>query len=274
MHVITIATDKNNWLKNWESSAKLWGYEYSILGENVPWEGFSTKIKLIIDFLKKQKPHETVAIVDAYDLIFAGPPGELETKFKSFSSPIVVGGEDVCVLNCHKHTCEVNNPNYRWVNGGCVIGIVEALIDAYTFTLKVSPQDDQIGLAKYMDKYRYMITVDGNQKIVANIRNKSEIKCIKNNRFQHTDTHEIPVIIHTPFMYSDFGARSEMVRKHALLEYESPPFLTYTKGLFSHVYKHVTKNPAYQIPLYCVYLFLGVIILYLLYLIYKKFFKA
>ncbi len=264
MHVITIATDENDWLNNWKNSAKKWGYQYSILGKGREWKGFSTKIKLIIEFLLERDPEEIIAIVDAYDLLFTGPPNELVEKFISFNFPIVAGGEDVCILNCHKHSCKVNNNRYKWVNGGCVVGYAKELISAYEFTLQVSPEDDQIGVAKYMDANPDKVAVDGNQMIVANIRSTSEINCIDNNRFQHTGTRHIPVIVHTPFMYSDLGSRSEMVRKHALDTYKSPKFGTYLLGLFSHLYKHVTKNPAYSTILY---LSIAIIILLFVFLV-------
>ena len=267
MHVITIATDENDWLNNWKSSAQKWGYQYTILGKGREWKGFSTKIKLIIEFLLERDPEEIIAIVDAYDLLFTGPPAELDEKFISFNFPIVVGGEDVCILNCHKHTCKVNNNRYKWVNGGCVIGYTKELISAYEFTLQVSPDDDQIGVAKYMDANHGKITVDGNQMIVANIRSTDELKYINNNRFQHTITKQVPVIIHTPFMYSDLGSRSEMVRKHALDNYKSPKFGTYLLGFFSHSYKHVTKNPAYSIIFYSIIIFIVLLVIFIIWCI-------
>ena len=115
-----------------------------------------------------------------------------------------------------------------------------------------------------MDANPDKVAVDGNQMIVANIRSTSEINCIDNNRFQHTGTRHIPVIVHTPFMYSDLGSRSEMVRKHALDTYKSPKFGTYLLGLFSHLYKHVTKNPAYSTILY---LSIAIIILLFVFLV-------
>ncbi len=267
MHVITIATDENNWLNNWKSSAQKWGYQYSILGKGLEWKGFSTKIKLIIEFLLERDPEEIIAIVDAYDLLFTGPPAELYEKFISFNFPIVVGGEDVCILNCHKHTCKVNNNRYKWVNGGCVIGYTKELISAYEFALQVSPEDDQIGVAKYMDANPDKIVVDGNQMIVANIRSTDELKYIDNNRFRHTITKQVPVIIHTPFMYSDLGSRSEMVRKHALDSYKSPKFGTYLLGFFSHTYKHVTKNPAYSIIFYSIIIFIVLLVIFIIWCI-------
>jgi len=248
MHVITIATDENDWLNDWKNSAQKWGYQYSILGKGREWKGFSTKIKLIIEFLLKRDPEEIIAIVDAYDLLFTGPPEELVEKFVSFNFPIVAGGEDVCILNCHKHSCKVNNNRYKWVNGGCVVGYAKELISAYEFTLQVSPEDDQIGVAKYMDANPDKVTVDGNQMIVANIRSTSEINCIDNNRFQHTGTRHIPVIVQ-------------------LDNYKSPKFGTYLLGFFSHTYKHVTKNPAYSIIFYSIIIFIVLLVIFIIWCI-------
>ena len=136
----------------------------------------------------------------------------------------------------------------------------------YNYTLKISPQDDQIGIAKYMDEYPHLVFVDGNQMIVANIRDSKEIRLIENGRFQHTETHYIPVMIHTPFMYSDLGSRSEIVRNHVIENYETPPFGTYTKGLISHLYKHLMKNPAYKPIFYSLIAIVVIITILLLYL--------
>ena len=246
MHLLTIATDENHWLDDWEKSAKIWGYDYTILGKGVTWEGFKTLTTLILNFLESRDPKEIIVIVDSYDLILAGPPDELLAKYQEFKSPLVVGGESVCIFNCHRHSCKVNNEKYKWVNTGFIAGEAAELVKAYQYTLKVSPGDDQIGIAKYMDAYPHKVTVDGDQTIVANIRETKEIGLLENRRFTHQETGSKPVIMHIPFMYSDLGGRSEKIRKHALENYQSPPFLTYTKGFISHAYKHLRKNPAYS----------------------------
>ncbi len=250
MHIITVATDRNIFLEDWEKSAKSWGYKFSVLAEGQEWKGFKTYTNAIINFLKTRPPDEIIVNLDCYDVIIAGPPEELSKKFYSFQKDIVTGGEDVCIFNCHRHSCRVNNDKYKWVNSGFVMGSASELLKLFEYIIVESPGDDQIGVAKYMDTYPHKVAVDGNQMIMANIRSIDELNCIANNRFQHTETGYIPVIVHTPFMYSDIGSRSEMVRSHALENYKSPPFGTYLSGLFSHVYKHLTKNPAYSSILY------------------------
>jgi len=271
MHIITVATDRNTFLEDWEKSAKLWGYNFSVLAEGQDWEGFKTYTNAIINFLKTRPSNEIIVNLDCYDVIISGPPEELLQKFLSFQKDIVTGGEDVCIFNCHRHSCHVNNDKYKWVNSGFVMGSASELLKLFEFIILDSPGDDQIGVAKYMDTYPHKVAVDGNQMIVANIRSIDELNCIANNRFQHYQTQHIPVIVHTPFMYSDFGARSEMVRHHALKKYKKPPFGTYVKGLISHLYKHLTKNPAYSSVLYTLYAIICVILVYISYKIGKQF---
>jgi len=267
MHIITVATDRNVFLDDWEKSATFWGYNFSVLAEGQKWEGFKTYTNAIINFLKTRHPGEIIVNLDCYDVVIAGPPDELLQKFKSFQKDIVTGGEDVCIFNCHRHNCVINNDRYKWVNSGFVMGSACELLKLFEYILLESPNDDQIGVAKYMDANPCKITIDGNQMMVANIRSTDELKCIDNNRFQHTITKQVPVIIHTPFMYSDLGSRSEMVRKHALDNYKSPKFGTYLRGFFSHSYKHVTKNPAYSIIFYSIIIFIVLLVIFIIWCI-------
>ena len=267
MKVVCIATERNTFLNDWENSARQWNYDYEILGLGVEWKGFSTKQTLLLNYFDELDSHEIVCVVDSYDLIFVGPGEEIIKKYQKFNTPIVVGGEDVCILNCHPHTCPVNNKDYKYVNGGCVIGNVEALIELYTYALKNSPHDDQIGIAKYMEECCNKVFVDGNQEIVANLRDANNIEAISGQRFRHVKTKTIPVIIHMPFVYADFGRRCNKVKQHAISHYVAPGSLTYFTGYFSHLYKHMT-NPAYRPIKYAVYSIMLIIMAACLYVIF------
>lgn len=259
MKVVCVATSRNNWLNDWENSARQWNYDYQILGLGVEWKGFSTKQTLLLEFFERCDPSEVVVVVDAYDLIFAGPPEELQSKYNAFHTPIVVGGEDTCILNCHRHSCPVNNNDYKYVNGGCVVGTVDALAAVYAYALAHSPHDDQIGIAKYMDEHCDQVAVDGNQSIVANLRSSDNLECVGGNRFRHVKTGTMPVLVHMPFVYADFGKRCAKVKQHGIKHWEPPASLTYVTGYFSHLYKHMT-NPAYRPLKYGLY---GILVLIL-----------
>lgn len=259
LRLVCIATSRNQFLNDWETSARQWGYEYTILGLGVPWEGFSTKQTLLLQYFETLPDTAIVAIVDAYDLIMAGPPEELLQKYQTFQTPIVVGGENECILNCHPHRCPVNHAEYKYVNGGCVIGTIHALSDLYEYALQHSPHDDQIGIAKYMDDHCEQVAVDGQQTLVANVRNANNIECIGGGRFRHAKTQSIPVIVHMPFVYADFGQRCNKVKLHGIKHYEAPSKLMYITGYFAHLYKHMT-NPAYKPLKYTLYAVLVVIL--------------
>ena len=100
--LLTIATNRNKWLDDWESSAIKWKYNYKILGMGKKWEGFETKIKLIIEYSSNCDPNKLICIVDSYDLIIAGPENELIEKFYKKQKKIIVGTEDICGPNCFK----------------------------------------------------------------------------------------------------------------------------------------------------------------------------
>ena len=247
MRVVCIATHRNEMLREWEASARHWGYRTVVIGEGVPWEGFKTFTTLLLAFLKAQPDmHEIIAIVDAYDVVFTGPPSELMRKYKAFGKPIVTGGEDECLMNCYRHKCKVNNEQYRHVNTGFVMGPVWALVHLYEYTLKHSRDDDQIGVGKYMDKHCDRVAMDGNQHIVANLRSASNIQPLPNKRFLHKKTKSTPVMVHTPFMYMDLGKRSDLVKSHIFPDYKSPGKWHYFVGYVKHIMKHGFNNPHYR----------------------------
>ncbi len=252
MKVVCIATSRNKMLEHWESSAKQWGYEFEVIGEGTVWKGFQTFTTLLLQYLNSQEfKNKLIALVDAYDVVFTGPPEELKKKYESFNSPIVVGGENECIMNCYKHSCDVNNEEYRYVNTGFVMGPINSMIQLFEYTLKHSPNDDQIGVAKYMSENCNIVSLDGNQEIVANLRDVKNIKPIDGKRFRHMKTNTVPVMIHTPFMYMDMGRRADLVKKHILDDYVSPGKMFYLNGYVKHVWKHSTNNPAYA-PLWVV----------------------
>lgn len=259
IQVVCIATSRNPFLNDWETSARQWGYQYKILGLGVPWEGFSTKQTLLLNYFDSVPANTIVAVVDAYDLILAGPPEELLAKYQTFNTPVVVGGENECIMNCHPHRCPVNHPEYKYVNGGCVVGTIDALRKIYEYALQHSPHDDQIGIAKYMDHHCEDVAVDGTQSLVANVRNAANIECIAGNRFRHVKTQSIPTIVHMPFVYADFGARCNKIKGHGIHHFEPPSNMVYITGYFSHLYKHMT-NPAYRPLKYTLYAVLVLIL--------------
>ena len=68
--ILTIATEYNKYVVDWENSVKKLGYNYKILGIGVSWKGFNTKMKLILDEISEYSGDQIFAVVDCYDLLF------------------------------------------------------------------------------------------------------------------------------------------------------------------------------------------------------------
>ena len=164
--LLTIATDRNNWLDDWENTAKKWNYNYKILGLGEKWNGFETKINLIIDFSSKCDPNKLICIVDSYDLIIAGPQKELVDKFNKYNKKIVVGTEDVCGPNCFRTDIPVTNNKRPNINGGFIIGKAKDINYLYKNVLQLCSYDDQVGIAKYAKANSDDFYLDSEQSMV------------------------------------------------------------------------------------------------------------
>jgi preprotein translocase subunit SecE len=273
--LLTIATDRNNWLDDWENTAKKWNYNYKILGLGEKWNGFETKINLIIDFSSKCDPNKLICIVDSYDLIIAGPQKELVDKFNKYNKKIVVGTEDVCGPNCFRTDIPVINNKRPNINGGFIIGKAKDINNLYKNVLQLCSYDDQVGIAKYAKANSNDFYLDSEQSMVLNLNYGKEIKdleLLNNGRFLYKPTNVKPIIIHTPFMQKDLGKRSNFVRSHCIDNYKKISKFKFIKEFLKHIRKHM-KNPVYKKLTRIVISVLIVVTLILLYLLYKMFFK-
>ena len=246
--IVCVATESNSFLEDWKESARIWGFDFDIIGLNYTWTGFEIKMQLVKTYLKGVHRDTIIAVVDAYDLLLCGPPSELVEKYMRLTGgkSLAVGGESICFLNTHNHNQFVNNSKYRFLNGGFVMGKPEQLEDAYTYVLNETPYDDQLGLGRYFDQFPSKVTVDGNQELVANTSTVHEIELVSEGRLKHTETHSTPVVIHFPFMYKDLGKRSETFRTHILDNYVPKHTGFYVKGFLKYVAKHGYHNPLYK----------------------------
>lgn len=262
MKLVTVCTKTNQLLNDWESTARHWGYDYAILGRGEPWEGFVTLITLVLDYLNTtSSPEEVVCVVDCYDLVIAGPPSELQQKIRAFPAQIIVGGEEQCMFNCFPNHCAVDGleyPKFKHVNSGFVAGTASNLMKLYEFVLANAPHDDQVGVGMYLAEHCDRVHVDTSQSIVANVYHRSELTRIENRQFRHAHTGRVPTFVHTPFLYKDLGARSEMVRKHAVPGYQSLTTAFYASGLLQHMVKHAS-NPVYRPILFTTHVVLATI---------------
>ena len=94
LHIVTVATQRNHFLEDWERSVYLWGYRnVHVLAEGETWRGFGTWTNAVIRFLTECDAEDLVVIVDCYDLLVCGPEKECYVHFVSE----------------HPHSCELSD---------------------------------------------------------------------------------------------------------------------------------------------------------------------
>lgn len=99
--MVTFANDLNEpMLINFIKSLQKYNYDYAIIGKGQKWEGYMTKIKGYLDYVKTLKSDQLVICVDAYDVFATGPPDELIKKYYSYEKSLLVGSEVYCGDNC------------------------------------------------------------------------------------------------------------------------------------------------------------------------------
>ena len=267
VQIVTVSTAPHHkYQKLQKQTAKKWGYEYTSIGQNVEWKGFVTKMKLPLQYLNKQLASdaslndvasETLYVfVDAYDLVFAGPPEELLKKYLEFGMPIVVGAENVCFANCQPSTCEIPSPDTRrYINTGCVMGSAKDLISYYRWGIANYPADDQVAMSRYRNLYCDTVALDTEAKIVfnyaASIDYRQQLLLGANGRFA-LKTKETPCLVHCPFIFQDLGSRWEYVLSHLLPDYEpSDTTGQYVHSLVKYSTKVMSNNKTYFVFVIC-----------------------
>lgn len=265
MKVITIATEYNKYVEEWERSAKMFGYDYKIVGLGEKWEGFNTLMKLILDELKNYKDDDIILKVDCYDLVFAdGPENLLKAYYKLMpdkKNRVLFGSENYCMDNCedsHINSCNIPlEKTQKYLNGGFLMGPVKILREGYEYCLKYGNGDDQIGWAKYFSKNCDNIILDYNSDIVLNYSYKRvmtpyipniklpELILQNNNKIYNKTFNNYPIVIHMPYQTSDLGKRSEFVRKMIIPDREPIKKIDYFIELIEYI-KKVIKYPVYK----------------------------
>lgn len=256
VQIVTVSTaPQHKYQKLQKQTAKKWGYSYASIGQGTPWSGFVTKMELPIDYLKAQLEADAEAaqttlyvFVDAYDLVFAGPPEELLAKYKAFAAPIVVGAERVCFGNCLPSTCTLDDRTgaaRQYINTGCVMGPVQDLLTYYDWGRVNYPADDQVAMSKFRNQRCDLVVLDSQATIVLNYEaawlwNQNDaLDRLENGRFRVKQTGSVPCLIHCPFIFQDLGWRWDYILSHVLPEH----IPSETKGQHFHsLVKHSTKQ--------------------------------
>lgn len=285
MIVLTIATDKNKYVQEFENSLKRLGYSYKLLGLGTKWEGFVTKMKLFTEELSKLPENEIVIICDSYDILFIQSPEYILNKYNQKArGKVVIGLENITPEFCNFSTicdkniikqCNINNPyflNFNYPNSGFLMGPVSILKDIYKFMIVNKHKDDQFGLFKWIENncnkcyfdygidfvFNYFIKTLSNKQLGVKLLNhqKKEI-LVSNSKYQSK-----PSCIHMPAHYLDFGFRSERIRNFLFPHRTRIKKIEYMNEMYFKTCKPEFAYFGYWWPFFIVLLFIIIITAY------------
>lgn len=98
LHVLTLSTDDIPQVRNYERTAKKFGYNYTIIGRGETFKGWSWRTEKYIHHIKEWVPDgKLVLLTDANDVYFVRPAEELIQTFVACDRRVVIGGEAMAV---------------------------------------------------------------------------------------------------------------------------------------------------------------------------------
>jgi len=250
--LITVATDPDNpYFQNWLKSTKKAGWTDSqmrVLGKNEAWQGWAWRCKKIVSALQRLNPRDLVIFCDSYDLLVFGSPTEFQNIHFNYQCDILLGMDYACVdkqVLGIKPTCSgsVQPDRLLFVNGGGIMGWANDLLKAYTYIAKYH-QDDQIGWHDYLQHHlpqRTKVRFDEQNQMIFNFMfgdHKHPDKHIgvymkyvemlfnpwktmhnvKEKNGRPYVKQQYPLMVHTPGITADGGARYNYVGKKFLQE--------------------------------------------------------
>lgn len=93
MRTLAFATAPAGYFPLLQTSADHFGFDLEVLGWGQEWHGTSMRLTGYRDALRRLDPEETVMIVDAYDVVFAGPAADAAALFKGMRIPLLFSSQ-------------------------------------------------------------------------------------------------------------------------------------------------------------------------------------
>ena len=275
--VLSVATDRTKYVKEFEYSLQKLGYDYKLLGLGKKWEGFETKMKYYLKELERLDPNELVIVCDSYDILFVQGPQIIESRYRQLANnKVVVGMENIkdelcnfigiCIPEVVKK-CKIKNkyyPDFKYINSGFIMGSVRDLQEIFDFMIQNGFKDDQKALFNWIMKNCSRCFFDYHLDFVFNYMpkhfEKSKVKVeLLNNLIKVNNS--TPCVVHTPAQYLDLGYRTEMIRNFIVNGRSPVGKMEY----FKQSYEKSCSPEAYYIGYWWIFVVLIIIILILIF---------
>lgn len=232
MHVISYRNKENKQSLNLKSSLIKFNYDnYTFLGLNQIWNGFMTKIKAYLKFLKNMDDNALIICVDAYDVFATNSSHECLSKYSQIISKlntdvIIVGTEPLCIShNCQPITewwenhPQINAPYAPYLNSGLFMGKTYLIRDMLKWMLDTKQKDDQLAMCMYAKSNPQLFYLDYTSIIFSNyvgIQSLYLYECEHNTSNVRYYNGNYPCFIQTPAISVDFYTRYNYIGRCVL----------------------------------------------------------
>ena len=239
VRVLTFANDAHHAaLDNFKMSMHKHRYKYEILGINMRWRGFMTRIaeyKTWIETMRLEDERNQLLILsDAYDVLANQDCDRLLEHYQAYRNKhnvsFIVSAEsilfnvwDYLPLNkWWEYWSELTPTRLKYANAGLMVGAPRDLYHMLTYLLDSGEQDDQRALAMYMNDYPHRVMLDYEGYIFGTItewdyhmcRVHHDISIKPSLRMSISNGVELaPCIVHTPGSVYDFHIRYNRIGK-------------------------------------------------------------
>ena len=259
--VLTLATDRTNYVKEFEHTLNKLGYEYKLLGLGKKWEGFRSKMKYTVEALEQLDPNELVIVCDSYDVLFLQTPDVIENRYRNLANgKVVIGLESIHDMFCNFigicipeviEACNVKNPYYpefKYINAGFMMARARDIYDIYKFMINNDFDDDQKGLFTWVMSNCSKCYFDYHLDFIFNhmprilIEKNIQVDYKKNGTLL-VNKGSTPCAVHIPGQYLDLGDRTESIRNFIIPNRQPIDKIEY----FTQCYKKACTPEAYYI---------------------------
>ncbi|XP_043926047.1 procollagen-lysine,2-oxoglutarate 5-dioxygenase 2-like isoform X2 [Protopterus annectens] len=226
--VLTIATKETDGFLRFMQTAKFFNYSVKVLGQGEAWKGGDVsnsigggqKVRLLKEEMKNHAEQKDLVVmfVDSYDVIFAGGPEELLTKFQETNHKVLFAAEGLIWPD--KRLGEkypVVRSGKRFLNSGGFIGYAPQINEIVGQWQLQDNDDDQLFYTKlYLDftqRERINITLDHKCRVFQNLNGATEEVALKfekgRARAWNSMYETFPTVIHgngpTKILLNYFG---------------------------------------------------------------------
>lgn len=306
LYIITLATSRNNAVKNFELSCSRNNLKYKVIGLNEQFLGWRWRMEKYLLEIKNYNDKDIIILCDSYDMLFQDSESTIIKKFKSLNKPIIISSEmnlllpsqldqfDFSPLEFTPNKFKISNKSdYLYPCMGGVIGYKKELQKFYKTLLSYNDNkliqscyhDDQCLVSYYFTKnHEKNFILDYEQQIFGNLSGSLNRYELINKKLHNKKTNNTPSLLHfqgnslsyyneymVPLGYKEVDTKVEIIpfNKSKVVKTYFDKYHEFCWQNLFQIYNNMDNNDLFFYR--SIYKFIIIIIIFLMIYLYIKF---